>query len=1021
MKRMTIITRSLLLFGFWTIIALLGAAVGRAATITVDRTDDTAAAAAAVCSAAANDCSLRGALAYADTHSGTTVSVPAGTYSLTIDELVVGGAANLSTTIVGAGAATTVIRQTRADRRVFDINPGLASNVVVSISKVTIRDGRDTAGNGGGGGIYAGGPGNALNLTDCIFDGNAVSLSDNAEGGAINYSGGGTLAVDNCVFRNNSAGNPANPVWGYGGAIYFAAATRQSILTVTDSLFDGNSAKAVFQDYPAGGAIEVDLNATVPHTVNITNNTFVNNRADGTDGSGRSSRGGAIGYNGNEALTVKYNRIVGNTAAGGGSGIYSRAVAGSAIDATENWWGCNEGPGNPGCDSAGDAAAGVTTAPRIVLTHSAAPNTIGIGQTSTLTASFLTDSNGGALTAANVSQLVGLPVAFNNAVRGTISNAQPAIQSNGTATATFTGTSAGAASAAATVDNETQTAALTVNKFASVTTIASDAPDPSSLLQNVTVSFTVAPAVPGSGTPTGNVTVSDGTVSCTATVAAGQCTLSFSSYGSRTLTAVYAGDANFLGSTSAGETHTVCGAIFFVSTTGDSGFGSLRQTVQNVCDGGVIQFSPSFQSPQTISLSSGQITIDKDLTINGPGANLLTVRNTAAASPTSRVFLIAAGNHTVTLNGMTVSGGNVTGGTSGAGGIYYTDADLTLTAMNITGNHTAGLGGGLRGDAGSTLQMSASTVSGNDATGVNVNGGGIYTAGDAAIVNSTIAGNSAPNGFLNGGGIYTSGLMTLTNSTVTDNLAAANGASGVMNQGTVLLRDTIVAANRQNAAVPDVFGNFDPASAYNLIGNAGTATGISAANQNQLGTAAAPLDPKFELNAQNQPNLANNGGPTPTVKLLTGSPAIDAGAAASFPFAAFGGKAPDFLAPVTTDQRGLPRPADQPGVVNAPGGDGSDLGAVELQIPTAAGVSVGGRVLTQNGSGIRNARVILTDSAGRMREAVTGTFGYYRFDDVAAGEACTIQIVSRRYVFAPQTLIVTDEIGDLDFVSATPD
>src|SRR5206468_6874895 len=72
--------------------------------------------------------------------------------------------------------------------------------------------------------------------------------------------------------------------------------------------------------------------------------------------------------------------------------------------------------------------------------------------------------------------------------------------------------------------------------------------------QGIAVAFTVTS---GGGTPTGNVTVSDGTESCSATVAAGTCPLTPTSSGSKTLTATYGGDANFAGSTSAGASHTV--------------------------------------------------------------------------------------------------------------------------------------------------------------------------------------------------------------------------------------------------------------------------------------------------------------------------------------------------------------------------------------------------------------------------------------------------------------------------------
>jgi len=96
-----------------------------------------------------------------------------------------------------------------------------------------------------------------------------------------------------------------------------------------------------------------------------------------------------------------------------------------------------------------------------------------------------------------------------------------------------------------------------VNQANTLTTITSDNPDPSPVGQNVTVTFTVVAAAPGAGTPTGNVTVSDGVNSCVGTVAAGSCVVALTTAGARTLTATYAGDASFIGSTSAGEPHTV--------------------------------------------------------------------------------------------------------------------------------------------------------------------------------------------------------------------------------------------------------------------------------------------------------------------------------------------------------------------------------------------------------------------------------------------------------------------------------
>src|SRR5204862_2467130 len=93
------------------------------------------------------------------------------------------------------------------------------------------------------------------------------------------------------------------------------------------------------------------------------------------------------------------------------------------------------------------------------------------------------------------------------------------------------------------------TEAHVVDQADTKTTITSDDPDPSVVGQAVTVQYSVAAVAPGGGTPTGNVTVSDGVDSCTATVAAGGCTIHLATPGARTLTASYAGDSNFNAST----------------------------------------------------------------------------------------------------------------------------------------------------------------------------------------------------------------------------------------------------------------------------------------------------------------------------------------------------------------------------------------------------------------------------------------------------------------------------------------
>ena len=243
----------------------------------------------------------------------------------------------------------------------------------------------------------------------------------------------------------------------------------------------------------------------------------------------------------------------------GSSGIHKDSNAGTTT-ATNNWWGCNAGAASAPCDRAvKDLSLGtLIVTPHLVLNHAASPSTIVVGQTSALTADFLTNSASAAIAVANLDAIIGTTHAHNNAVRGTLSATQTAIQAAGSATATFTATAAGAGSADSVVDSQTKTVAITINKATTTTTITSDTPDPSVGGGVVAVNYSVAVSAPGSGTPTGNVvvTISGGAETCTGTVAAGACNITLTTIGSRTLTATYAGDTNFTGSSDT-EAHTV--------------------------------------------------------------------------------------------------------------------------------------------------------------------------------------------------------------------------------------------------------------------------------------------------------------------------------------------------------------------------------------------------------------------------------------------------------------------------------
>jgi hypothetical protein len=256
---------------------------------------------------------------------------------------------------------------------------------------------------------------------------------------------------------------------------------------------------------------------------------------------------------------------------------------------------------------------------------------------------------------------------------------------------------------------------------------------------------------------------------------------------------------------------------------------------------------------------------------------------------------------TLMVSDSTLSGNSTAYG-HGGGGIYNALGTLTVSGSTLSGN-TAGFGGGIY-NAGyypysATLTVSNSTLSGNTAD----YGGGIYNSyGTLTVSNSTLSGNSA-SGL--GGGIYNQGTLTLSNSTLTANRATFVGGGLEAYFGSPVLHNTLVAGNFGGATgttAADVDGRLDLNGDYNLIGDGTRMTGLTnGVNGNQVGSASGPIDPLLGP-------LDDNGGPTFTMALLPGSPAIDAGNNAY---------ATDF------DQRGPGYPRIVNGII--------DIGAFEVQ------------------------------------------------------------------------------------------
>ena len=91
--------------------------------------------------------------------------------------------------------------------------------------------------------------------------------------------------------------------------------------------------------------------------------------------------------------------------------------------------------------------------------------------------------------------------------------------------------------------------------------------------------------------------------------------------------------------------------------------------------------------------------------------------------------------------------------------------------------------------------------------------------------------------------------------------------------------------------------------------------------------------------------------------------------------------------------------------------------ALGVAAPTAAKVTVSGRVLTPDGGGLRNATVMMTDTEGKVRTVSSNAFGYYSFTDVPAGGTYTFVVSAKRYTFGAKVVSVTDEIADMNFTA----
>lgn len=328
------------------------------------------------------------------------------------------------------------------------------------------------------------------------------------------------------------------------------------------------------------------------------------------------------------------------------------------------------------------------------------------------------------------------------------------------------------------------------------------------------------------------------------------------------------------------------------------------------CTGDAITFATGLTGTITLAQASGTLVLNHNVTITGPtGTNGVTIDGGctdcapggAGTNSTGVGVLFVNSNITATLANLTIANGHVRPSDPGHtyGGGIENNGTLTLTNCTFLNNRADRRGGGLDNETKATVTVTGSTFTGNS-TSAGFGGAITNNGGTLGVSNSTLTNNTASD---NGGAIENTGggTATVTASTITGNHAGGSGG-GLRNAGgSLTLIESIVAGNTARGG-PDISNN---ASTFtdggnNVVGIGDGGAGLTnGTNGDKVGTAAAPLTPLLSA-------LGSYGGPTQTVALLPGSPALDTGNCASG---------------VTTDQRGIARPQ----------GASCDSGAFESQ------------------------------------------------------------------------------------------
>lgn len=1081
------------------------ATFGFAATRTVDNLTDNGALSA--CTAAANDCSIRGAINAAAV--GDTVDFSPSIFST--PQTITLGSELLSISngmrIIGPGAKLLSVVAAPTSRA-FRIDTVSGRNF--SISGITFVGGDiSNFGNPAGGVIMFGGSGATLSLDGVVLTGGKAQT-----GGGIELQGG-TVSITNSTIKDNTS-------LGECGGIY---ARFSSNVTIVGSTISGNSSishgggvcvetstvvmrksTVAFNSSGSGGGVHAYLLAsfTLGDSIVARNSgSFATPRHDIWNEGG----GGAATFV-DEGWNI-IGRLEGTNEAGA-------TVAVGRPNANHDYVGTNNAPVDPRlallADNGGPTPTHALFAGSVALDHGhdvAGVTTDQRGLSRTFDNIYIANPSGGDAsdigafeeqTSLNETPFIVANGALNAEPGSSPANRQIAtvLDTENTAGVTVAVTSANPSNGVTVSNivntNGVVTADISTTCAASTASFTLTATDSGNAISTTTLNVTVfANSPPLVNYPASEVVYYNGstTVNPLQISDAGPVSLAVLSVSPALITAPTVnsiGQVQILNAQPSGDhvitvrgtdvcglttdssfTLTVLPSVWTVTKTADTDDGtcdsdcSLREAFSFAGPDDTIEFAmPLFDSPQTITLNS-PITVGSGVVrkVIGPGADKLTISGGGA----TRTFLIDAASDfrlsgvrlangfnsenggamriggTAVLDRVAIESNSVVGTQyQQGGGIYVAPAaNLTLTNSTVAGNSVSGgndsanRGGGIFADSSSNVVLRNVTVSGNTVSGgVVIDGGGLFASvANVTVTASTFAGNSAVGAVATGGGIASeSSTVSIASSIVSNNSAPTNPNLGVNNPA---LSFTLVGGDSRLAPLafyggptrthalmagseaidggdPDYnstnYGVFDQRGAGRVVGgrlDIGAFESSIAFDQSTLPNASTTLSYSAQLSA-------------------TRSDAVT-------------GFAPSSFSIVTTADESLP-----PGITLSPTGlisgtptssgtfnftvkatdtdgqSGAQRFSIVVLAPTAAGVSVSGRLVTSNGNAVANAVVTLGDGAGNLRRMRTNSFGVFSFENVPSGAIYIVGVTASRFTFQPRIISVSDELTDVELI-----